>query len=262
MFTLKPLSKDAIPSALAKAERYRLLNEPGEAESICLDVLQIEPDNQEALVSLLLAITDQFQEELSEGVRRAREVLPRLTDEYRRAYYSGIICERRAKAQLHRGALGSAEVAADWFAEAMTWYERAEKMRPPDDDEALRFALNTLVKDDNRRLTLGEFRGRHRCSYFATVGGDERAIARATLAAATIVHIPGAPHFVREAKRAIPRAAYRRVPSAIGRPSAISIRPTRVVEHPTECLEIHGQPEEGQLMTSRPVARGFVVRRA
>ena len=43
MFDLKPLSKDAIPAALAKAERYRLLNEPGEAESICLDVLRIDP---------------------------------------------------------------------------------------------------------------------------------------------------------------------------------------------------------------------------
>ena len=38
-----PSSKDAVPAALAKAERYRLLNEPGEAESICLDVLQIDP---------------------------------------------------------------------------------------------------------------------------------------------------------------------------------------------------------------------------
>ena len=63
MFTLKPLSAAAIPSALAKAERYRLLNEPGEAESICLDILQIEPSNQEALVSLVLALSDQFREE-------------------------------------------------------------------------------------------------------------------------------------------------------------------------------------------------------
>ena len=44
----KPLSPEPCPAALAKAERYRLLNEPGEAESICLDVLAVEPDNQEA----------------------------------------------------------------------------------------------------------------------------------------------------------------------------------------------------------------------
>ena len=64
MFQLKPLHKDAIPAALAKAERYRLLNEPGEAESICLDVLQVDPGSQDALVMLILALTDQFPQEL------------------------------------------------------------------------------------------------------------------------------------------------------------------------------------------------------
>ncbi len=57
MFQLKLISKDTIPRALAKAERYRLLNEPQEAESICLDILCVEPDHHEALVMLLLAIT-------------------------------------------------------------------------------------------------------------------------------------------------------------------------------------------------------------
>src|SRR4249920_1988506 len=110
---LKPITHEGIPAALEKAERYRLLNDSSAAESICLDVLQIDPGNQEALVSLLLAITDQFSEELADGVLRARDVLPRLTDEYERIYYAGIICERRARAQLHRGALGSADVAAE-----------------------------------------------------------------------------------------------------------------------------------------------------
>src|SRR6266545_894242 len=102
MFQLKPLSKDAIPSALAKAERYRLLNEPGEAESICLDVLQIEPGNQDALVALLLALTDQFPHESSAGglAARAEELIAHLTDAYDREYYKGIIRERRAKAAL------------------------------------------------------------------------------------------------------------------------------------------------------------------
>src|SRR3954465_14231818 len=100
---LKPITREGIPAALQKAERYRLLNESSAAESICLDVLEIEPGNQEALVSLILAITDQFAEEMSEGVHRAREYLPRLTDSYERAYYAGIICERRARAQLQRG---------------------------------------------------------------------------------------------------------------------------------------------------------------
>ena len=46
MFELKPLSRDGIAGALARGERYRLLNEPGAAESIYLDVLQIDPDIQ------------------------------------------------------------------------------------------------------------------------------------------------------------------------------------------------------------------------
>ena len=49
---LKPISKEAIPSALAKAERYRLLNEPRLAESICRDVLRTDAGNQQGLVIL------------------------------------------------------------------------------------------------------------------------------------------------------------------------------------------------------------------
>ena len=134
---LKPITKEGIPSALEKAERYRLLNDSSAAESICLDVLEIDPANQEALVSLLLSITDQFLEEMTDSLRRAREVLPRLSNEYERIYYTGIIIERRARAQLHRGALGSADVASEGFREAMRWYERAEKMRPAGNDEAI-----------------------------------------------------------------------------------------------------------------------------
>jgi hypothetical protein len=134
---LKPITREGIPAALQKAERYRLLNDSSAAESICLDVLEIDPDNQEAIVSLLLSITDQFAEEMGEGVHRAREVLQRITDEYERTYYAGIICERRARAQLHRGSLGAAEVASAGFREAMSWYEKAEPMRPKGNDEAI-----------------------------------------------------------------------------------------------------------------------------
>lgn len=142
---LKPITKAGVPAALQKAERYRLLNDSSAAESICLDILEVDPDNQGALVTLVLSITDQFGEELSDGVHRAREVLPRLTDEYKRAYYAGIICERRAKALLHRSALGAADVAVEWFREAMSWYERAESLRPQGNDESI-LRWNTCVR--------------------------------------------------------------------------------------------------------------------
>jgi hypothetical protein len=137
MFPLKPLTPAGIAEALKKADRYRLINDPSSAESICLDVLDLEPDNQQALVMLLLARTDQFSEGVAVGVERAREVLPRLRDDYKRAYYTGIICERRAKAQLRTGTPGAGSMAYDGLREAMSWYERAEAIRPPGNDEAL-----------------------------------------------------------------------------------------------------------------------------
>jgi hypothetical protein len=140
MFHPKPISKDAIPAALIKAERYRLLNEPGEAESICLDVLHIDPPNQEALVMLVLALTDQFRDETAASrtaAARAEELLPRLVDAYDRDYYAGIIRERRAKAMLQRDRFAATATAAEWLREAMQYFERAEAIRPAHNDDAV-----------------------------------------------------------------------------------------------------------------------------
>jgi hypothetical protein len=137
MFEPKPITKEGIAAALQKAERYRVINDPTSAESICLDVLAVSPENQQALVVLLLAITDQFDTGPTEGVSRARQVLARLQDDYRRAYYAGIICERCAKAQLRAGSLRSGEMAYHWLREAMTWYERAESQRPSGNDDSI-----------------------------------------------------------------------------------------------------------------------------
>jgi tetratricopeptide (TPR) repeat protein len=135
MVELKPLSREAIPNALAKAERYRLLNEPWQAESICQDVLQIDPENQAALVTLILALTEQFDDDGS--VDEARDVCSRLQNDYERAYFSGIIHERRGKSILRQGRHGAGFIAYDWIRQAMEWYERAEAIRPPANDDAL-----------------------------------------------------------------------------------------------------------------------------
>ena len=137
MFTLKPLSVAAIPRALDKAERYRLLNQPWAAESICLDIVQVDPGHQRALRVLLLARADQFGADASGLVKRAREALELLTSDYERAYYAGIICERRAKAQLESRAPGAGFIAYDWVREAMEFYERAERLRPAGNDDAI-----------------------------------------------------------------------------------------------------------------------------
>lgn len=137
MFELKTISPEAVGRSLEKAERYRLLNEPEEAESICLDVLAAAPDNRQALVTLLLALTDQFPHAPPDAVRRAQELIPRLDDEYERAYYAGIICERRANARLAGSPVGAHEITYDLYRQAMTWYDRAEELSPPGNEDAL-----------------------------------------------------------------------------------------------------------------------------
>jgi hypothetical protein len=136
MTTLKKISPTGIERALEKVDRYRLLNEPGDAESICLDILEVDPQNQRALVALLLSRTDQFQHGRG-AVTGPREVLPRLSSEYHRAYYAGIICERWARARHARGAPGAPATVYQWLREAMDWYEKAEALRPQGNDDPL-----------------------------------------------------------------------------------------------------------------------------
>jgi hypothetical protein len=135
-FKIKPIHENAIPEALEKAERYRLLNDPAQAESICRDVLRLRPDHQRALVTIVLALTDQFSSERgAAGARTAREYAARLEDEYAKLYYSGVICERQARALLSRGMARA--FAYDELRDAMDFYERAERVRPPGNDDAI-----------------------------------------------------------------------------------------------------------------------------
>ncbi len=145
MFELKPLSKEGIKAALSKGERYRLLNEPRLAESICLDILEIDPENHDALVMLLLSITDQFGTGSSGNEKRARNLLPRLSNEYERTYYKGIICERLGKATLDKGIPRSKYIAYEWMRYAMELYADAEKIRPQGNDDAI-LRWNTCVR--------------------------------------------------------------------------------------------------------------------
>ena len=135
MFELKPISEQSVPEALTKVERYRLLNESWLAESICLDILKIEPDNQDALVALLLSRTDQFPQGVAPS--SAREILRQLRDPYDRAYFAGLICEREASTTLRRGSPFAGYEAYESMREAMEWFEKAEALRPPGNDDAI-----------------------------------------------------------------------------------------------------------------------------
>jgi hypothetical protein len=137
MSELKSLHKEALPAALEKAERYRLLNEPGEAESICLDILNVDPENEQALITLLLALTDRFEKGYGVSDTQTKELLTRMKSDYDRAYYSGIVAERRAKMKLRQNLPGCRFQAYDLFREAMNWFEKAEAIRPPGNDDAI-----------------------------------------------------------------------------------------------------------------------------
>src|ERR1043166_258435 len=137
MSELKNLSKDAIPAALEKAERYRLLNEPGEAESICLDILETDPENQPAIIMLLLALTDRFEKGYAVSDIQTKELLGRVKGEYDRVYYTGIVAERRAKVKLRSNTPDCRFQAYDLFRDAMDWFEKAEAIRPSGNDDAL-----------------------------------------------------------------------------------------------------------------------------
>lgn len=136
-FALKKISPDGIPHALERAERYRLLNEPAQAESIYRDVLAVDSDNQTALRALILALTDQFGAHGAAGAaREARDYIVQLDDEYDRAYYTGIVYERETRAYLERKNVVRSG-AYDGFRQAMDWYERAEALRPPGNVDAI-----------------------------------------------------------------------------------------------------------------------------
>ena len=137
MFELKKIHPDAIAQALERAHFYRLLNEPGAAESICLDVLEVEPDNQQALITLLTAITDRFNKSYAVGATQAKDVLPQIKDDYQRAYYAGLICERQAKARLQHGGPGAGHDAYEWLRDAMEHFEKAESIRPEGNDDSI-----------------------------------------------------------------------------------------------------------------------------
>ncbi len=151
MYSLKTISSGTIDAAHARADRYRLLNEPHEAESISLDILAVAPDDQRALVMLLLSIADQFKDDLMPNVKRTQVLLDRLTDEYDRCYYRGLVTERWAKVLLRDDPVGRNRMVYDKFKEAMCWYEKAEAVRPPDNEESL-LRWNTCARIIQARL--------------------------------------------------------------------------------------------------------------
>ena len=151
MFELTNLHADAVATAQEKAVRYRLLNEPRLAESICRDILNVDESNQDTIITLILALSDQFGlEGAGGGASEAMGLIPRLAGEYERSYYSGVVCERRAWAQFKVHSPASGHIAYDWFRQAMDHFESAEEMSPEGNDDAI-LRWNTCARVINTR---------------------------------------------------------------------------------------------------------------
>lgn len=139
---IKKISTDAIPRAMSKAQRYRLLNEPRESESICRDILAVDVGNQEAVIMLLLSITDQFPK-MAVTPDQAKEILSQLEGEFERAYYGGVIAERWGKA-MHESGYTSSDTY-ELFSRAMSLYEQAQTLAPSGNEDAV-LRWNTCVR--------------------------------------------------------------------------------------------------------------------
>jgi hypothetical protein len=158
MLTLKPISVEAVPTALEKAQQYRRLNEPNEAESICLDILAAVPGHQEALKTLLLALTDKFADYgLNPSFEQAKELIGQLDTAHCKAYYSGIIFERRAKYHLRQGGPGAGTTAYIWLIEAMDAFTEAmAESDPKHQDAVLRWNSCARIVNSNPEIRAEE----------------------------------------------------------------------------------------------------------
>lgn len=132
---LKSISNTGIPEAIAKVELYRYLNEPEEAESICRDILAINADHQLARRLLGLAITDQFMGGPGDRYEEVQVLFRGLRDPYERFYYTGLLLERRAKAQLRAGC--APHILLPLVEEALNCFAEAEKIRPAGNDDSI-----------------------------------------------------------------------------------------------------------------------------
>jgi tetratricopeptide (TPR) repeat protein len=133
---LKRLPAASLQAAVAKAEHYRNLNQPEEAESICEDVLAVDPGHQQAWQILGLAVTDRFATGHVGLLERALAAFEHLSDDYQRTYHLGVAWERAAKMHFEHQEMQSAAAA---FEHALDHYKSAEKLRSDLPDPLLRW---------------------------------------------------------------------------------------------------------------------------
>jgi hypothetical protein len=91
--------------------------------------------NQTATRLLGSVLTDQFTGRETDAYSEAETLFKSLADPYQRLYRTGLLRERRAKAELRAGR--PPHRVAPLLREALQLYEQAERIRPPGNDEAI-----------------------------------------------------------------------------------------------------------------------------
>src|SRR5260370_11156439 len=132
---LKTISKSGIPEAIARAELYRYLNEREEGRSVWRDILAADPKHMLGLRTLGLAMTDQFTGGQSDRYADVEGIFQSLAEPYERLYYTGLLCERRVKAQLRCGR--APHTLLPLWEKALQCFADAEKIHPPGNDDAI-----------------------------------------------------------------------------------------------------------------------------
>ncbi|MCH2169780.1 hypothetical protein MK489_03265 [Myxococcota bacterium] len=146
---IKTLGADQISTALALAERCRSGGQAETAESICTDILEVDPDNTRAIELLLWARVDLLGEGRHGGVERAQEALALVKSDFDRRYLEGVICERQARFLIGKRGRHSSRVAYDWFRHAMDAFEEASRIEPGRPEASLRWnaCLRSIERD-------------------------------------------------------------------------------------------------------------------
>lgn len=139
----QPIPKGNVQKAMERAEHYRLLNEPEQAESICRDIVSVDPENEKAWIHLLLSLSDQFPKDKEDARKEATEALVHIKSDFLNHYYQGIIHERWGRANMKFG--HGHQAVMSWISKAMQSYQKAIELAPADDpDPTLRW--NTCVR--------------------------------------------------------------------------------------------------------------------
>ena len=146
---LKTLGADQVSSALAAAEQCRAGGEAETAESICTDILEVDPGNARAIELLLWSRVDLLGEGRYGGVERAQEALALVQSDFERHYLEGVICEQQARFLIGKRGRHSSRVAYDWFRHAMDAFEEAARIAPDRPEASLRWnaCLRSIERD-------------------------------------------------------------------------------------------------------------------